>query len=197
MNDPYNDEINPGDTESSARPNKSAQKRQMRDLQATGEKLLGLPKARLSELPLPDDLIKALAEGRRLKHADAIRRQIRFIAKLIKNADHGGILAALDKQEEGERLFRQRFQQVEALSERLSAGDQDLLEQLLAEHPQLERQRIRQLIRLVQKENKDRVSSEDSPVTSRNESDQAVTIRNQPSTAQRKLFDYLRENMSA
>ncbi|HAD10113.1 MAG TPA: hypothetical protein DCF62_11570 [Porticoccaceae bacterium] len=197
MNDPYNDEINPGDTESSARPNKSAQKRQMRDLQATGEKLLGLPKTRLSELPLPDDLIKALAEGRRLKHADAIRRQIRFIAKLIKNADHENILAALNTQEEGERLFRQRFQQVEALGERLGTGDQDLLEQVLAEHPQLERQRIRQLIRLVQKENKDRASGEDSPLTSLNASDQAATIRNQPSTAQRKLFDYLRENMSA
>lgn len=192
MNDRHNDESASGDTEPGTRPNKSAQKRQMRDLQATGAKLLALPKARLAELPLSGDLIKALAEGRRLKHADAIRRQIRYIAKLIKSADHETILAAIDKQEDNERLFRQRFQQVKALGERLSAGDQDLLEQVLDEHPQLERQRLRQLIRQV---NKASASADDK--TAGNLTGAGTADQQRTASAQRKLFDYLRQNLRA
>ena len=139
---------------------------------------------------MPEDLLKALAEGRRLKHADAVRRQIRYIAKLIKNADHESIVTALAQLEEDERLFRQRFQQVEALAERLGTGDPDLLEQVLAEYPGLERQRLRQLIRQVRRQHTSSDNNHEDDLRGTDNSDQQRT-----SNARRKLFDYLRENL--
>ena len=190
MSDQHQDQNAPDGLESEARASKSSQKKHMRELQDTGGKLLTLPKARLAELPLPEDLLKALAEGRRLKHADAVRRQIRYIAKLIKNADHESIVTALAQLEEDERLFRQRFQQVEALAERLGTGDPDLLEQVLAEYPGLERQRLRQLIRQVLRQHTSSDNNHEDDLRGTDNSDQQRT-----SNARRKLFDYLRENL--
>ena len=188
MSDYHNDQDTCGGMNFETHASKSAQKKQMRELQGIGEKLLTLSTARLAKLDLPEQLLKALREGRRLKRVDAVRRQIRYIAKLIKSANHESIVAALAKLDDEERLFRQRFQQVEALAERLSTGDPDLLEQVLAEHPSLERQRLRQLIRQCQKESVEAAQTL-APGNSSN-------ADNKTSTAQRKLFDYLRENLS-
>jgi len=52
-----------------------------------GEGLLTLRHEKLAALALPDRLLEALAEARRLTSFGSKRRQVRFIGKLIRNLD--------------------------------------------------------------------------------------------------------------
>src|SRR5690625_5928926 len=78
-----------------APPSKSARKREMRHLQNLGERLVGLSRRELGHIPLTDDLARAVAGGRRLKRSDALRRQFRYIGRLLEREGAETVAAAL------------------------------------------------------------------------------------------------------
>jgi len=154
-------------------PSKSARKREMHGLQKMGETLLKLPASTLASLPLSDRLREALALAGALKPGEGRRRQLQFIGKLMRTEETGLIAAALAQSEASDRRFRQHFHRLEQLRDRLlDAGDLEL-DQLMRDHPELDAQRLRQLIRMSRRE----------------------TEHNKAPAASRRLFKYLRENL--
>ncbi|MBF0255344.1 MAG: DUF615 domain-containing protein [Gammaproteobacteria bacterium] len=152
------------------RPNKSAIKREMQSLQKLGERLLELSPERLQPLGLSEKLMLALAEGRRLKAANARRRHLRFLAKLLTQEDSQAAEQFIADIDARHAAGTRQFHQLEHWRDRLIDEGDEALADLLAEYPQADRQQLRQLMR-----------------NARQERDQA-----KPPASARKLFKMLR-----
>ena len=150
---------------------KSQLKREMLALQNLGEALVKLPTNNLNKIPLPDELRNAIDHARSITSHGALRRQLQYIGKLMRHVDATPIQQALDAiQRVGQRNTAQ-FHHVERWRDRLIAEGPGAIDELLAQYPNAERQRLRQLLLNVQRERQ----------------------RNQPPKAARSLFRYLRE----
>ena len=79
------------------RPSKSARKRAAHAAQALGERLIRLKEADLLRLGLPEPLLDAVREARRIKARGGLSRQKQYIGKLMRDIDTAPIEAALDE----------------------------------------------------------------------------------------------------
>ena len=68
-------------------PSRTARKNASKELQRLGEDLLTLRPERLAALVLPERLVEAIVEGKRLKNFGAKRRHAQFIGKLMRKLD--------------------------------------------------------------------------------------------------------------
>lgn len=132
-------------------PSKTRRKRDMQALQDMGEELVALSAGKLEELNLPDLLRDAVMEARRITRFGALRRQMQYIGRLMRDVDPEPIRARLDawngvSVEETARLHR-----IERWRSRLLEDDQALSE-LLEAHPRADAQRLRALIRNAKRE---------------------------------------------
>lgn len=155
------------------RPSKSARKREDQQLQQLAAALLELPATELASIPLGPELGAALEATRAITQREARRRQLQYLGKLVRNADHPAIRAALDGLRMRQRQFRRHLQRIDRLCEELIAGGDTALAALLNEPgpaATLDRQQLRQLLR-------------------------KATQANAPEGARRKLFDYLRQHL--
>lgn len=80
-----NDEVN--DDDLPERPSRSARKRAAEALQKLGVRLVELREAELQALVLPEELLAAVLEARRLTNGPAKARQRQYIGKLMRNVD--------------------------------------------------------------------------------------------------------------
>ena len=78
---------------------KSQRKRQMHDLQNVGATLVRLSPEKLARLPLPDALREAVLEAQRFKKHEAIRRQLQYIGRIMRDIDAGPIVEQLNAME--------------------------------------------------------------------------------------------------
>ena len=69
------------------RPSRSARKRAAEHLQRLGVRLVGLREAQLRALALPEELLEALREARRLRGQSALARQHQYIGRLMRGLD--------------------------------------------------------------------------------------------------------------
>ena len=65
---------------------KTQRKRAMLDLQALGAALVELSETRLAELDLPERLLDAILEAKRIAKFGALRRQLQYVGKLMRDA---------------------------------------------------------------------------------------------------------------
>jgi len=86
------DEI--ADDEHEERPSRSARKRAAEALQKLGVRLVALREAELAALTLPEELLAAVQEARRLR-GPAIARQYQYIGRLMRDVDPEPIERAL------------------------------------------------------------------------------------------------------
>lgn len=134
------------------RPNKSALKREMLALQNLAERLLELSPERLQPLGFSEKLMQALAEGRRLKIANARRRHLRFLARLLSQEDAAGAEQFIVEIDARHATNTRYFHQLEQWRDRLIDEGDGALEELLEEYPSADRQQLRQLIRNARQE---------------------------------------------
>ena len=88
---------NPGE-ELAVRPNKSQLKRDSAALQELGEQLITATPGKVAKCALPEKLLAALAEYRKLPNSHgAQKRQLQFIGKLMRHIDPAPIQARLDE----------------------------------------------------------------------------------------------------
>lgn len=133
------------------RKNKSQIKRDMMALRALGKRMRVLSATQLEALPIGDQLRQELIKGKNFKK-EALRRHLIFIEKLMRTEDAEAIAAALDLLDKPHQVEVNNFHEVEQWRDRLIAGDNALLEELLARFEGMDRQHIRQLLRNVAKE---------------------------------------------
>lgn len=148
-----------------AEQSKTDLKRLSAERQALGERLLGLGAAALQRLGLPEDLLQALAEARRIDAFEARRRQLQYIGKLMRRLDDeqvAAVQAALDEQHRGSAVQTARLHEAEQWRERLVASD-EALHAWRAIEPEADWQRLRALIRQARKDLADTPSDPDRP----------------------------------
>lgn len=153
-------------------PSKSQRKRDMHALQDLGRQLLEANARTLEECQLPEQLLDALAEYHQLPNAHGARkRQLQFIGRLMRDIDVAHIRDVLDRTGQHAAHEQRRFHDLERKRDALVAGDDQVMEQIIAETPEIDIQHFRQLVRQSRKE-------------------QAA---GKPPATARKLFRYLRE----
>ena len=75
------------DQEDDGRPSRSARKREAEALQKLGVRLMELRAAELAALELPEELLGAIVELRRLKSRSAQARQRQYVGRLMRDVD--------------------------------------------------------------------------------------------------------------
>ena len=133
-----------------ARKSKSQRKREALALQALGESLIGLGESDLARIPLWPDLEAAVAGARGLERA-ARRRQIRFIARRLREGDPGPIAQALDDVRRPGRREAARHRRIERLRDALVRGGESP-DALRAALPGPEFQQLRRLVAAARRE---------------------------------------------
>lgn len=147
-------------------------KQQMHDLQAIGEQLAGLSSDKLAELDLPENLLDAIHDLKRISKFGAQKRQRQYIGRLMRDVEAGPIIAKLEAWNGTSREHAVWLHQIERWRDRLLESDAALTE-LLASHPDADAQRLRTLIRNAHKEKE----------------------LNKPPKSYREIFQVLREIM--
>jgi ribosome-associated protein len=132
-------------------PSKTRRKQEMHALQDIGEQLVQLDLKRLTELGLPDTLTDAILEARRMRKHGAVRRQMQFIGKLMRNVDAEPIREKLEVWSGLNLKHTAWLHTLERWRERLLAEEQALSE-LGQQYPAADLQQLRTLIRNAQKE---------------------------------------------
>ncbi|MDR2875772.1 MAG: DUF615 domain-containing protein [Methylobacillus sp.] len=130
---------------------KTQRKAAMQELQALGEELITLNKARLAQLDLPEALRDAVQEARRITSNSALARQRQYIGRLMREMDTAPIADQLARWKGTHQEENAHFHQLEKLRARLIADD-DALSEYLRENPQADSQQLRALIRNARKE---------------------------------------------
>jgi ribosome-associated protein len=136
------------------RPSKSELKRQMTALQKLGEELVAEPRDRVKRVPMPEDVRDAILECQQIKDHEGRRRQMQYVGKKMRTLEPDEIAAIqkmLDSWKGASKSETAALHAVERKRDKLLADDKALT-QLLAEHPQLEAQHLRTLIRNARKE---------------------------------------------
>lgn len=155
---------------------KSQIKREMTALQDLGTALVKLSDKELARIPMPERLADQVALARGIKSHSGLRRQLQFIGKLMRQIEVEPIQAAYDEVINGQQHNKRQFQQLENVRQQLIDEGDQALSIVLEKHPQADRQHLRQLIRLAQKEQQTKTSP-----------------KPQHKGAGKKLFSYLRE----
>ena len=150
---------------------KSQRKREAHELLDLAKNLIAMPEARLKRIPMEQELRDEVEFARSIKAYGARKRQLMTVGKILRQRDNEALLEAVNNFDQKNRQANARFHHIEAWRDRLLAGsDQDLAE-LLEQTPDANVQILRQLIRNAKNEAK----------------------LGKPPSASRKLFKLLRE----
>ncbi len=136
-------------------PSRSQRRREALALFDLGEALLTLPPSRLAGIELPEDVRTEIAHVRRITAPVARKRQLQFLAKLMRrhaDAVFAPARAALGGDAAAHRHEVAVAHRLDALRERLLAEGDAALGELLQRHAQADRQNLRALIRQARSE---------------------------------------------
>ena len=175
-----------GTTESS----KSDLKKEMDALQDLGKELLTLRADLFQRLQLPEILVGALAEAKRITNFEGKRRQMQYVGKLMRKLDESevaAINAALTEQKEGSSIEKALLHAAEQWRDRMIVDD-DAVAQWINEAPETDIQQLRSLVRQARK---DMPSAHDAKVQ---ESTGQATRKGR---AYRELFQLVRDHVMA
>jgi|Laugrespbdmm15dd_1035085.scaffolds.fasta_scaffold108145_1 ribosome-associated protein len=133
-------------------PSRSQLKRDSEALQKLGRQLAEARNDILAKCDLPDTLRAALDEYRKLTANGALRRQLQYIGRLMRDLSEANVEQIKAQFHSNVELEKKQFHQLEQLRDRLVAGDKDALAEVIATYPDADIQQLRQLIRQAGKE---------------------------------------------
>jgi len=131
---------------------KTSQKQVMHDLQDLGVKLLGLNTKQLAQMPIDDVLRNAIKETGRIKSRNALKRHKQFIGKLMRDVDPTAIIEQFDIIESPHQMLNKTFHHLEVLRDELISGGKDVIGNVISEYPDIDKQKLRQLVKNAKKE---------------------------------------------
>jgi ribosome-associated protein len=148
-------------------------KKEMHQLQDFAQSLVEMSKHQRSLIPLSEDLKDAMVVADKIKNKhEALRRHIRHIAKILLETDLDPIHQAIDVMANKHQQATAKFERLETFRDQLIEQGNEAVEALLAEFEQMERQKLKQLVRHAAKEKK----------------------AEKPGKHYKNLFTYLKEN---
>jgi len=136
------------------RPSKSELKRQSDALQKLGEQLIAEPRDRVKRVPMPDEVKDAILMCQTITNHEGRRRQLQYVGKMMRTLNEEEVAVIQRTIESWKGASKAETAALHALERRRDKllADDNALTQLLAEHPQLDAQQLRTLIRNARKE---------------------------------------------
>jgi len=141
--------------EEGQQPSRSARRREALDVLALARQLVDLPPSRIAKLDLPDEVRDEIPNVRKITSHIARKRQLLYLAKLMRRHGEEAFAtarASLANDREAGAREAAATHHLEALRERLLSEGDVALSELIAVHPDLDRQRLRALIRQARSE---------------------------------------------
>lgn len=128
-------------------PSKSSLKRESHAMQDMGGELLELSNENLQKLDLPPELYEAIRVGKTITAHGGLRRQKKFIGKLLRDLDPEPIRAgiAFIKHEGADAVRTQHL--CENWRDRMLAEGDSVVNEFVECHSEADRQKLRQLVR--------------------------------------------------
>jgi ribosome-associated protein len=136
------------------RPSKSEAKRESDALQKLGAVLVEAPRDRVKRVPMPEDVLEAILMCQTITNHEGRRRQMQFVGKKMRTLDEEEVAIiqrAIDSWKGASKSETAALHALERRREKLLADD-GALTVLMAEHPELDVQHLRTLIRNARKE---------------------------------------------
>lgn len=164
------DLINDTDLETDEPISKTKLKAEADAQQALGVRLTELSKDKLEKLGLPEALMIAVLDTKKITANGAIRRHRQYLGRLMRDIDTAPIVEQLARWDGKNSAENAYFHGLERWRDRLIA-DQNAFSEFIALHPKTDSQRLRTLIRNAQKEQ----------------------LANKPPKSSREIFKLLRE----
>lgn len=127
-------------------PSKSQLKREMDALQDLGVALIDLGRDQLKKLDLPEKLLTAVLDAKRITANSAIKRQRQYIGRLMRDIDPAPIQAYLAHLRGDNDRQTAWLHRIERTRDELLADDQAVA-RLIDEHPGIDIQQLRQMVR--------------------------------------------------
>ena len=163
-------------------------KRESTELQKLGEDLLTLHAELMAKLDLPEKLVDAVAEAKRITNFEGKRRQMQFIGKLMRLLDperREAIRTILIEQHTPSARETELLHSAEQWRDRLIADD-DAVAQWINTFAQTDTQQLRALVRQARK---------DAKPVDKSEVSQGLAPRQ--GRAYREIFQLVREQLSS
>lgn len=135
-------------------PSRTELKKESTELQKVGEALLTLRTDLFERLDLPEALVNALDELKRITNFEGRRRQLQYVGKLMRQLEPETLQAvrdALEEQRSGSAQQTLALHVAEKWRDDLIASD-DALQAWLQAHPGTDVQQLRALIRQARKD---------------------------------------------
>lgn len=136
------------------RPSKSQLKREMTGLQKLGQELIDQPRDRVKRVPMPEDVRDAILECQKIKDHEGRRRQLQFVGKKMRTLDETEVALiqkTIDSWKGASKSDTAAMHALERRRDKLLANDTAVTE-LMAEHPEIDAQQLRTMIRNARKE---------------------------------------------
>jgi ribosome-associated protein len=150
---------------------KSQRRRDALETKSLASDLINLNASRLAQLPLEENVREAVEEARQIRSHVARKRQLQYLAKLLRRIDTTVITQTIESFQNEARQLGARQHRVETWRDFLLESGDTALGKLLEQRRDSDGQAIRQLLRNVQRE----------------------ASRNKPPAAYRALFRLLRD----
>lgn len=140
-------------------------------LKKVGFELVDLTKGEREKIPLDDELLTAVELCTKInRKKDGFRRQLQLIGKKLRARDIDEIELALARLKSSHSEANRHFHGLERIRDEIINKGDDAINAAILEYPQLERQKLRQLLRTAKKQ----------------------ADENKPPAAAREIFQYLR-----
>lgn len=166
-------------------PSRTELKKESEEQQKLGEALLTLRGELFERLDLPEKLVTALEDLKRITNFEGRRRQLQYVGKLMRQLEPDTLQAvrdALEEQRSGSAQQTLALHAAEKWRDDLIAGD-DAVHTWLQQHPGTDAQQLRALVRQARKDGvptQDEVSRGQAPRRGR---------------AYREIFQLVRETL--
>lgn len=150
---------------------KTQLKAQAEQLKKLGLELVDLTKGEREKIPLDDELLDAIELCAKInRKKDGFRRQLQLIGKKLRSREVEPIEQALVALKSSHSAANRHFHALERVRDNIIENGDAGINNAIGQYPQLDRQKLRQLNRNVQKQAKE----------------------NKPPVAAREIFQYLR-----
>lgn len=138
--------------EASGFESKSQRRRDALEVKSLASRLIALSPALLAQLPLDEPLRAAIGEARSIRSNVARKRQLQFVAKLLRRGDPDPVWQALEAIAADARQLSGRQHRAEAWRDRLIGNGDSAIGELLRQRHDADAQPLRQVIRRARQE---------------------------------------------
>jgi len=125
---------------------KSERKRQSTRLQDLGAELVKLSPETLARIDMPENLREAIMECRRFSKHEAVRRQMQYIGKIMRDIDAEPIADQLAQLQAPSRAQTAVFHRAEQWRDEMLANPVEAVERFVKDYPEADPGRLRSLV---------------------------------------------------